>query len=188
MNQLNYPGTLLDDELGYRLLKCYVFKFIRHKVLRRPRFDVAAQAFTHKQYFWFHTKRPLFGDYHRQENRVRFSWVLNSGFLAGKRAVFFMPQYSASDSGKHRKTNVYCCSGAEVISYLDRMEWHEMQNFTLFDSSFDWALDIFEDLVPDEQHDKDVVIYFRPPARGADALVEDLRESPQLGRGLEVLV
>lgn len=59
----SYPGTLIDDDTRFRILKCYIYKFIKHRVERRPRFDVKRNCFA-KKYFWFNTWRPLSGSYH----------------------------------------------------------------------------------------------------------------------------
>lgn len=163
MSELAYPGTLLDDEKGYRLLKCYMYKFIKNKIIRKPRFDKATHTFTEKKYFWFNSSRPLFGRYHTLDKIISFHWVLNGDFLGNKAQVFYMPQYSQGKHGKKRKTFVYCCPGAELVQYLNKIHYDEMQNITIFDSSFSWAIDIFEDLTFNNVDEKDVITYFSPP-------------------------
>lgn len=44
----SYPGILIDDDTRFRILKCYIYKFIKHRVERRPRFDVKRNCFAKK--------------------------------------------------------------------------------------------------------------------------------------------
>lgn len=163
MGDVIYPGTLVEDDAGYRLVKCYMYKFVKNRIVRKPRYDRCSQGFTDKKYFWFNASRPLFGFYHKVENMVRFAWLLNGGFLEGKKQVFFMPQYIQGGREKKRKSIVYCCSGVEFVEYLRQITYGELQNITVFDSSLGWAIDIFEDLVFNNIDDKDVVVYFSSP-------------------------
>ena len=163
MNGLSYPGCLLDADLSIRVLKCYLYKFVKNKITKKTRYDKIAGRMTEKKYFWFNFSRPLFSAYHSIDNMVRFNDLIGSEFIGGKSNVFFVPHYRPEDYDKKRKAFVYRCTGLELERYLRDLNACHMQNIIIFDSSFLWAIDVFEDIVMGSVDCKDVVVYFKRP-------------------------
>lgn len=159
----NYPGYLLDAELSVRLMKCYAYKFVKNRIARKSKYDKVLGRMTEKKYFHFNLSKPMFAPYHSVENLVRLDELLGSGFLSGKSHVFFVPHYRPIFHEKGRKAFVYCCAGLDLEEYFRTLDEDCMQNVTIFDSSYSWAIDIFDDTVPDFRNYKDVVVYFRRP-------------------------
>ncbi|WP_268797170.1 hypothetical protein [Pseudomonas huanghezhanensis] len=153
----------MSDELGFRVLKCYIYKFIKNRVEKRPRFDVGIMGFTSKKYFWFKTARPLFGDYHAICELISLDALKREGFLSGEKKVYFMPQYTQGVSRGKRKSNVYCSTGIDVVGYLSSMNINDLQNITIFSSRFTWAVDLYEDTLPRTENDMDILIYIKRP-------------------------
>lgn len=163
MDELSYPGCLLDEELSYRVMKCYVFNFAPDRITRRPRYDKVSGKPTEKKYFWFNISRPMRSAYHSMSNRIRFTELMRSNFIQEKPSIFFTPHYAPKGQARRHKSFVYLCSGRDFIDYLNEIDGDAMQNFIVFDSSFKWAVDFYEDLVPEFSNHKDVVIYFKKP-------------------------
>ncbi|MDH0746745.1 hypothetical protein N5D61_10345 [Pseudomonas sp. GD03842] len=159
-----YPGRLLDDEQGFRVLKCYIYKFVRNRIERKPRFDLEKRSFTEKKYFWFNTWRPLSGSYHEDSYIESFEAVKKESFIAEEKNVYFMPQYTQDKTTKKRKSYIYQCSGLDVAHYLSVMTLGDLQNITIFGSRFDWAVDLYEDTLPGHKDDMDVLVYVKRPA------------------------
>lgn len=159
-----YPGTLIDDQTGFRALKCYIYKFAKQKIIRKPRFDTHTKTFTQKKYFWFHTSRPTFGSYHTQKNIEKLETVRSESFVKNEKNVYFLPQYTQEKIDKNRKTYMFICTGYEAAQYLSSMTLEDLQNITIFSSTFTWAIDIFEDTLPDCRDDMDVVVYVKRPS------------------------
>jgi hypothetical protein len=158
-----YPGKLIDDETGFRILKCYIYKFIKNNISKRPKFNLQTKQFTEKEYFWFNTLRPLYGNYHNIINTERLQNILKAQFISNEEKIYFMPQYYQEEHKTKRKSYVYCCTGEEVKQYLTKMHTKDLQNITLTSSTFNWAVDIFEDLVASPANDMDVLIYVHRP-------------------------
>lgn len=74
-----------------------------------------------------------------------------------------MPQYAQQKIEKNRKTLIYECSGPDVTKYLSLMTLEDLQNITIFSSTFDWAIDMFEDTMPGHKDDMDILIYVKRP-------------------------
>lgn len=158
-----YPGKLIDDEIGLRIFKCYIYKFIKSNVKRKPRYDIAAKSFTAKKYFWFDTLRPMFGAYHSKENIESFHIIKGERFIAEEKNVYFMPQYLQDEVKGKRKSYIYCSSGSEILEYLSSMGVQDLQNLTIFSSSFSWAIDLFDDTVIHPKDEMDVLVYVKRP-------------------------
>lgn len=163
MSKHVHPGCMLDKGLSERLIRCYLYKFIKNKVVRKPRYDKATGNRTSKTYFQFNMSRPFYGSYHAVSNMVRFSDLIQSNFIKSQNVVFYILHYAPLGRDKGRKAFVYLCEGAALQMYLAKLDSDYMQNITIFDSSFSWAIDIFEDLVADFVDYKDVVLYFKRP-------------------------
>lgn len=163
MSERVHPGCIFDERLSERLIRCYLYKFIKTKIVRRPRYDRATGKMTSKRYFQFNMSRPFYGSYHTVSNMVRFSDLIQSNFIKAQDIVFYILHYAPLGREKGRKAFVYFCEGAELQMYLAELDSDYMQNITIFDSSFSWAIDIFEDLVPGFVDYKDVVLYFKRP-------------------------
>jgi hypothetical protein len=116
-----YPGCLIDDDKGFRVLKCYIYKFIRHRIELKPRFDVEKNCFTVKKYYWFHTWQPLSGSYHNEKHIEKLEALKNESFIREEGNVYFMPQYTEEKITKKRKTYIHQCTGLEVVRYLSSM-------------------------------------------------------------------
>jgi hypothetical protein len=159
-----YPGNLLDDEKGYRVLKCYIYKFIKNRMELKPRFDVEKKCFTAKKYYWFHTRRPLSGSFHNVQNIEKLAKLKEESFLIEENNVYFMPQYTQESVKKNRRTYIHQCTGRDVAHYLSVMTLEDLQNITIFSSTFDWAIDLFEDTLPDHEDDMDVLVYVKRPS------------------------
>lgn len=159
-----YPGTLLNDDIGYRVLKCYIFKFIKGNVARKPRFDPIKRRMTEKKYYFFNTLRPLFGEYHNIKNLCSIESLRKDYFFSDSDKIFFMPQYRQEKEKTKRISYVFCCLGQEIKEYLDSITKDDLQNITIFDSKFTWAIDLFEELAPDSTSEMDVVIYVKSPS------------------------
>lgn len=159
-----YPGTLLNDDIGYRALKCYIFKFIKGKVTRKSRFDLTQKKMTEKKYYFFNTLRPLFGEYHNEKNLCTLESLRSDYFFSDSDKVFFMPQYRQEKEEAKKTSYVFCCFGREIKAYLDSMTADDLQNITIFDSKFTWAIDLFEDLAPSSTSELDVMIYVKKPS------------------------
>ena len=160
-----YPGHLIDDEKGYRVLKCYIYKFIKNRIELKPRFDVEKKCFTEKKYFWFHTWRPLTGSYHNVQNIEKLKTLKSENFIAEEKNVYFMPQYIQERIPKKRRTYILQCTGSQVAHYLSAMTLEDLQNITIFSSTFDWAIDLFEDTLPGHDDDMDVLVYVKRPSK-----------------------
>ncbi|WP_296259474.1 MULTISPECIES: hypothetical protein [unclassified Pseudomonas] len=158
-----YPGQLIDDEIGFRILKCYIYKFIKNNIHKRPRYDVNDKSWTKKNFFWFNTLRPMFGSYHTENNLETLSNLRNAAFLSDEPKVYFMPQYIQEKFKKVTKSYIYCSSGTEVQEYLSEITAKDLQNITIFNNYFTWAVDIFEDTLPHSKNEMDVVIYVKKP-------------------------
>lgn len=46
-----YPGTLMDDECGMRVIKCYIYKFAKERIERKQQYDVNLKRKTEKRFF-----------------------------------------------------------------------------------------------------------------------------------------
>ncbi len=158
-----YPGKLLADELGFRVLKCYIYKFTKRNILRKPRFDVETMSFSGKKYFWFRTGRPLLGDYHFADSFITLEDLKRESFLSCEERVYFMPRYIQGEVKAKRKSHVYCSSGRDVVGYLSVMNVDDLQNITIFNSRFTWAVDLYEDTLPGSDRDMDILIYIKRP-------------------------
>lgn len=158
-----YPGMLIDDDKGFRILKCYIYKFIKHRIERKPRFDLEKKCFTEKKYFWFHTWRPMSGSYHKENNIEKLEWLWRERFIIDEPNVYFLPQYTEEKISKKRKSYIFQCTGREAARYLASMTIYDLQNITIFSSKFDWAIDLFEDTAFDHKNDMDVVVYVKRP-------------------------
>jgi hypothetical protein len=44
------------------------------------------------------------------------------------------------------------------------MTLEDLQNITIFSNTFDWAIDLFEDTLPDHEYDMDVLVYVKRPS------------------------
>lgn len=158
-----YPGTLIDDELGFRIIKCYIYKFVKKNIERRPRFDVGTMGFTSKKYFWFHTRQPFFGEYNIPENIEKLDNLKSASFVYDEEKVYFMPQYYQGEVKGKRKSCIYWCSGPEVTRYLSSIDLKDLQNLVIFNSRFTWAIDMFDETRHGADHDMDVLIYVKRP-------------------------
>jgi hypothetical protein len=158
-----YPGILLDDELGFRVLKCYIYKFVKGNIEKKPRFDVDTMSFSSKKYFWFKTGRPLLGGYHFAGNLIDLDDLKCEGFLSSEERVYFMPRYTQEKFIGKRKSYVYCSSGSDVAKYLSLMGVEDLQNITIFSSRFTWVVDLYEDTLPGSDNDMDILIYIKKP-------------------------
>jgi hypothetical protein len=161
--QTPYPGKLVDDEVGFRVLKCYIYKFIKNNIIRKPRFDSASWSFTTKKYFWFKTLRPMFGEYHDKKCIESFHTLKGESFIADEKRVYFMPQCLQEQLVRKRKSYIYCCSGSEAAEYLSLMGVNDLQSLTIFSSSFSWAIDLFDDTVINPRDEMDVLVYVKRP-------------------------
>jgi hypothetical protein len=159
-----YPGVLLSDELGYRALKCYVFKFIKGNVTRIPRFDIKQNKMTEKKYYFFKTLRPLFGEYHSEKNLTTIESLRSEYFFPTQKKLFFMPQYWQEKEKTKATSYVFYCLGREIKEYLDSMTADDVQNITIFDNKFTWAIDLFEGLATSYTSKLDVMIYIKKPS------------------------
>jgi len=161
----HYPGHLIDDERGFRVLKCYIYKFIKNRIELKPRFNVEKRCFTTKKYYWFHTWRPLSGSYHNDKHIENFEVLRSESFIHEEKHVYFMPQYTQARIAKKRKTYIYHCTGRDAAHYLSSMTLEDLQNITIFSSTFDWAIDLFEDTLPEHKDDMDILVYVKRPLR-----------------------
>lgn len=159
-----YPGHLVDDDRGFRILKCYIYKFIKHRIEKKPRFDVEKKCFTTKKYFWFHTSRPLSGSYHTNDHIEKLETLRREQFIIQERHVYFMPQYTEVNVPKKRKSYIHQCTGQEAAHYLASMTLEDLQNITIFSSTFAWAIDLFEDTLLGHKDDMDVLVYVKRPS------------------------
>lgn len=158
-----YPGKLINDETGYRILKCYIYKFAKNRITLKPRFNTETKSFTLKKFYWFNTLRPIVGTYHNHEHIERLDNIKTADFIANEETAYFMPQYSQQKNQQKRKTLIYKCSGADIIAYLGCMKLEDLQNITIFNSTFTWAIDIFDDTLPGHHTDMDVLTYVKRP-------------------------
>lgn len=158
-----YPGKLIDDETGFRVLKCYIYKFIKGNIKKRPRFDVKEMRFSQKKYYWFNTLRPMFGAYHNERNIEPFHNLKDETFISDEKKIYFMPQYYQSKNLAKRNSYIYCCNGAELKEYFSSMKISDLQNITIFNSSFTWALDLFDETLPHPKNEMDILIYVKRP-------------------------
>ncbi|EOI5721304.1 hypothetical protein ACMS1V_003326 [Cronobacter dublinensis] len=160
-NMIAYPGTLMDDDSGMRVVKCYIYKFARERIDRKPRYDAKSKRMTEKKFFWFHTSRPIWTRFHTIENRFAVKDFIRLHQGAGNEMVYFMPQYFPESIQFHnRKTLVYCSSMEDVVNYLNAWGKSDLQNITIIDSKFRWFYDLFEDEVKDAEDNMDVVAYY----------------------------
>lgn len=159
----SYPGTLIDDDTGFRILKCYIYKFIKHRVERKPRFDVKRKCFTEKKYFWFNTWRLLSGSYHNDNHVEKLEGLWFEEFILEEPKVYFIPQYTEGKISKKRKRYIFQCTGQEAAHYLSSMILEDLQNITIFSSAFSWAIDLFEDTLPGHKDDMDILVYVKRP-------------------------
>ena len=160
-NMIAYPGTLMDDDSGMRVVKCYIYKFARERIDRKPRYDAKSKRMTEKKFFWFHTARPIWTRFHTIENRLAVKDFIRLYQEVGNKRVYFMPQYFPDNIQFHkRKTLVYCSSMEDVVNYLNAWGESDLQNITIIDSEFRWFYDVFEDEVKDAEDNMDVVAYY----------------------------
>jgi hypothetical protein len=122
-------------------------------------------CFTVKKYYWFHTWRPLSGSYHNEKHIEKLELLKNESFICDEKHVYFMPQYTEQKITKKRKTYIHQCTGLEVLRYLSCMGLEDLQNITIFSSTFDWAIDLFEDTLPGYKDDMDILVYVKRPSR-----------------------
>lgn len=109
---------MIDDEKGFRVLKCYIYKFIRNRIELRQRFDAEKKCFTTKKYYWFHIWRPLSGSYHNEMHIEKSEVLRSESFILEEKSVYFMPQYAQEKIAKKRKTYIYQCTGRDAADYL----------------------------------------------------------------------
>lgn len=156
-----YPGTLIDDDNGMRVVKCYIYKFAKERIDRKPRYDAKSKKMTEKKFFWFHTARPIWTRFHTIENRLAVKDFIRLHQGVENKRVYFMPQYFPDDIQFHkRKTLVYCSSMEDAVNYLKAWGESDLQNITIIDSEFRWFYDVFEDEVKDAENNMDVVAYY----------------------------
>jgi hypothetical protein len=160
--QTPYPGKLVDDEVGFRILKCYIYTFIKNNIVRKPRFDIASRSFTTKKYFWFKTLRSMLGEYHDKKCVESFHTLKGESFIADEKRSISCHSLQEQLVRK-RKSYIYCCSGGEAAEYLSLMGVNDLQNLTIFSSSFSWAIDLFDDTVIDPRDEMDVLVYVKRP-------------------------
>ena len=160
-NMIAYPGTLMDDNSGMRVVKCYIYKFARERINRKPKYDAKFKRMTEKNFFWFHTTRPIWTRYHTIENILAVKDFIRLHQGVGNKRVYFMPQYFPGNIQFHkRRTLVYCSSMEDVVNYLKAWGESDLQNITIIDSEFRWFYDVFEDEIKGAEDNMDVVAYY----------------------------
>lgn len=156
-----YPGTLMDDECGIRVIKCYIYKFAKEKIERKQRYDVNLKRKTNKKFFWFHTLRPIWTRFHILDNQLAVKDFITLHQGVKNQTVYFMPQYFPEDMQFHkRKSLVYYASIEAVIEYFKGWRESDLQNITIIDTHFCWFYDVFEDEVKNSESNMDVVAYY----------------------------
>ncbi|MDE1193601.1 MAG: hypothetical protein PW896_00015 [Pseudomonas sp.] len=98
------------------------------------------------------------------QNIEKLAKLKEESFLIEENNVYFMPQYTQESVKKNRRTYIHQCTGRDVAHYLSVMTLEDLQNITIFSSTFDWAIDLFEDTLPDHEDDMDVLVYVKRPS------------------------
>lgn len=156
-----YPGTLMDDECGMRVIKCYIYKFAKERIERKQQYDVNLKRKTEKRFFWFHTVRPIWTRFHILDNQLAVKDFITLHQGVENKIVYFMPQYLPEDMQFHkRKSLVYYAPIEAVIEYFKGWGESDLQNITIIDTHFRWFYDVFEDAVKNSESNMDVVAYY----------------------------
>jgi hypothetical protein len=107
------------------------------------------------------------GSYHTTDHIEKLDTLKRERFIIDEPHVYFMPQYTQEAVPKNRRSYIHQCTGQEAADYLVSMTLADLQNITIFSSTFQWAIDLFEDTLPGHKDDMDILIYVKRPSYAA---------------------
>ncbi|MGH8420651.1 MAG: hypothetical protein ACRER8_25790 [Pseudomonas sp.] len=87
------------------------------------------------------------------QNIEKLAKLKDESFLMEEKNVYFMPQYTQESITKKRKTYMLQCTGRDVAHYLSVMTLEDLPSITIFSSTFEWAIELFEDTLPSHGDD-----------------------------------
>ena len=154
-----YPGQLLEAELGLKVIRIFLYKFARDScVKRRKIYDKETKRLTDKSYLHFNLTPPYWGSKFTEADRTDRS-IFSSFLLSKENNIFFMPHYHMVQSNE-KNANIYCSTSDQVVKYFDAQKEEEAQNIYIFDASFTWFIDVFDELRKDAIDGKDYHVLF----------------------------